>query len=176
MMAPEQGVAEAEIEAGTEEETGATVQVGEITEAESQEEQLAANAKLEEVLEELSEEMEVHAIGQEAEIKVEDELDTATLEEIGIPPTAAAASEAAAATQPLPQEGPDATSAEASPAAAAPAAAGDTRWVGNKRRMVAHPPGSTRLPAEANRVYFNSREEAIAAGYSVVEPEERQGR
>jgi hypothetical protein len=143
---------------------------------ESQEEQLAANLKLEEVLEELSEEMEVHGIGQEAEVKVEDELDTATLEEIGIPPTAAEASEEAAATQPPPQHGPEGTPAEASPAAAAPAAAGDTRWVGNKRRMVAHPPGSARLPAEANRVYFNSREEAIAAGYSVVEQEERPGR
>ncbi|HQC37713.1 MAG TPA: Ada metal-binding domain-containing protein, partial [Thermotogota bacterium] len=37
--------------------------------------------------------------------------------------------------------------------------------VGNKNSKVFHLPSCTGLPEEANRVYFNTREEAIAAGY-----------
>jgi len=38
-------------------------------------------------------------------------------------------------------------------------------YIGNKNSKVFHLPTCTGLPEEANRVYFNTREEAIAAGY-----------
>ena len=62
---------------------------------------------------------------------------------------------------------PPAPTPPAAPAAAAPAdtAAGQGPIVGNKRSHVYHLPGGGRLPAEANRVYFQTEAEAQAAGY-----------
>ena len=111
--------------------------------------------RLAEVLQELEDEMESHAIGQEPEVKVEDELDPSTLGEIGIP-----AAEAAPAEE---QASPPEPAAEAAPSGP---------WIGNKRTMKAHPPGSgSHLPAEENRVEFATRAEVEAAGYTVVERE-----
>jgi len=124
------------------------------------------NPKLTEVLEELSEEMEVRGIGQEPEVKVEEELDRATLEQTGIPASPPEESTGAAAP-PEDQDAGMATDQEAAPVEE------ETRWVGNRRKMIVHPPGAaTQLPAEENRVYFSSREEAVAAGYEVVERED----
>ena len=41
----------------------------------------------------------------------------------------------------------------------------DGAFVGNKKTRVYHPAGSNHLPAEENRVYFDSEEEAAAAGF-----------
>ena len=54
----------------------------------------------------------------------------------------------------------------AAPARTAPTnAAGQGPIIGNKRSHVYHLPGDGRLPAEANRVYFQTEAEAQAAGY-----------
>jgi len=111
------------------------------------------NPRLEEVLQELEEEMETHAIGQEPEVRVEDELDSSTLQEIGIP-------KGSAPPVPAAQE----------PASGQNASAGS--WIGNRRKMIAHPPGTTKpLPMGENRVEFASREEAEKAGYVIAEGE-----
>lgn len=49
---------------------------------------------------------------------------------------------------------------------ASPAALGSGKYIGNKNSKKFHLPSCSSLPAEKNRVYFNSREEAINAGYS----------
>jgi len=114
------------------------------------------NPKLEEMLHELTEEIQVHAIGQESDVHVEQELDRVTIEEIGLPAEA-------------PTETPSGEQNATTPAATAEPAA-ETRWVGNKRKMMAHAPGrGGKLPAPENRVYFDNREEAEKAGYTAVD-------
>lgn len=49
--------------------------------------------------------------------------------------------------------------------APAPAATAD-RYIGNMNSKVFHRPDCSSLPADRNRIYFNSRQEAIDAGYS----------
>lgn len=57
-----------------------------------------------------------------------------------------------------------ATAVQENPSATAP-------FVGNAHTMVYHPSDSPNLPAENNRVYFKSREEAEKAGYRPAENE-----
>ena len=45
------------------------------------------------------------------------------------------------------------------------------QFVGNKTTRVFHPATSDSLPAERNRVYFETEEEAIAAGFRPAEDE-----
>lgn len=42
---------------------------------------------------------------------------------------------------------------------------GDTQYIGNKNSQVFHLPDCSGLPAEQNRVYFDSRDAAVDAGY-----------
>ncbi|GAC1437295.1 MAG: hypothetical protein NVSMB65_11550 [Chloroflexota bacterium] len=112
------------------------------------------SSRREEILQDLENEIEIRAIGQDADVKVEDELDPASRREMHIP--------AAAAPGAMEQHAHEHEHA----------AGGDQRWVGHRRTMKAHPPGSGgNLPAEENRIYFDTREEVEAAGYTVIERE-----
>ncbi len=46
-----------------------------------------------------------------------------------------------------------------------PAPSGEGNYIGNKNSKIFHRPGCSSLPAEKNRVYFKTRDEAISQGY-----------
>jgi competence protein ComEC len=57
------------------------------------------------------------------------------------------------------------TEKQADQQAVNPTSASKTQYIGNTNTKVFHAPDCARLPAEANRIYFDSYEDAIAAGY-----------
>lgn len=59
----------------------------------------------------------------------------------------------------VPAIGEESVSAQAEPASS------QTRYIGNKNSKIFHLPSCWTLPAEKNRVYFDSRDEAVSASY-----------
>lgn len=99
---------------------------------------------------------QAHKIGSQqivlAGLRLADMLNAGTYPAVTSAPVPALPPSAAA---PTPKTAPPATSN----------AAGQGPIIGNKRSHVYHLPGDGRLPAEANRMYFQTEAEAQAAGY-----------
>ncbi|MBF7083023.1 hypothetical protein IT084_08540 [Desulfallas sp. Bu1-1] len=58
------------------------------------------------------------------------------------------------------------TSSAVAPVAPVTPTGSEGKYIGNKNSKKFHLPSCSTLPAEYNRVYFKTREEAVSAGYT----------